>query len=174
MRRLIASVSFTSVLLAGCSHLNSLHQTKASDTAPETNASPASLPSGRGTPEEAKAMMLKAVDHYNTVGRTKALADFTAMKSPFGDRDLYVVCIGSNHKITANGGFAQYVGVSSDVWKDADGKSLGQAIWNAAWASGEATIEYKWINPVSHLVEQKVGYFKKVGEDICGVGAYRP
>jgi hypothetical protein len=119
-------------------------------------------------------MMLKAVDHYNTVGRTKALADFTAMKSPFGDRDLYVVCIGSNHKITANGGFAQYVGVSSDVWKDADGKSLGQAIWNAAWDSGDGTIEYKWINPVSHLVEHKVGYFKKVGEDICGVGAYRP
>lgn len=173
MRRLVASVSFTSVLLVGCSHLNSLHQTKASDTTPETNASPASLPGGRGTPADAKAMMLKAVDHYNTVGRTKALADFTAMKSPFGDRDLYVVCIGSNHKITANGGFAQYVGVSSDVWKDADGKSLGQAIWNAAWDSGEGTVEYKWINPVSHLVEKKVGYFKKVGEDICGVGAYR-
>jgi cytochrome c len=174
MRRLIASVAVTSVLLVGCGHLKSMHQTKSSDTSPEANASPALLPSGRGTPAEAKAMMLKALDHYNAVGRTQALADFTAMKSPFGDRDLYVVCIGSNHKITANGGFAQYVGVSSDVWKDADGKSLGQAIWNAAWDSGEATIDYKWINPVSHLVERKVGYFKKVGEDVCGVGAYQP
>jgi len=69
---------------------------------------------------------------------------------------------------------AAYSRSKQPKWKDADGKSLGQAIWNAAWASGEATIEYKWINPVSHLVEQKVGYFKKVGEDICGVGAYRP
>jgi len=175
MKALIVSICLMSIVLVGCNHLKSLHQTKASsEPTPEANASPAVQPSGRGTPAEAKAMMLKAVEHYNAVGRTKALADFTAMKSPFGDRDLYVVCIGSNHKITANGGFAQYVGVSSDVWKDADGKSLGQAIWNAAWEPGEGTVQYKWINPVSHVTEKKIGFFKKVGEDVCGVGAYQP
>ena len=174
MRGLIIIVIVTSVLLFGCSHLKSIHQSEAPTASSAASPASASVPSGRGTPAEAKAMALKAVDHYKAVGRTKALADFTAMKSPFGDRDLYVVCIGSNHKITANGGFAQYVGASSDVLKDAEGKSLGQSIWNAAWDAGEGTVEYKWINPVSHVIERKTGYFKRVGDDICGVGAYLP
>jgi len=61
----------------------------------------------RGTPAEAKAMLQKAVAHYKAVGRKQALADFTAKKAPFGDRDLYVVCIGPEHTITANGRFPQ-------------------------------------------------------------------
>jgi cytochrome c len=80
----------------------------------------------RGTPAEAKAMLQKAVAHYKAVGRKQALADFTAKKAPFGNRDLYVVCIGPEHTITANGGFPQYVGVSADAVKDADGNSVGQ------------------------------------------------
>jgi hypothetical protein len=167
-------VIILSCLFAGCSHLKPVRQTNTSNSAREVSASPAALPSGRGTPAEAKAMMLKAIDHYNAVGRTKALDDFTKMKSPLGDRDLYVFCLGSNHRITANGGFAQYVGMSVDVMKDANGKSLGKAIWDAAQQSDEGSIEYMWINPVSQHTEHKVAFFKKVSEDVCGVGAYRP
>jgi cytochrome c len=131
------------------------------------------LPNGRGTPDEAKAMLAQAVEHYNQVGRVQALSDFTKMKSPFGDRDLYVFCLGSDHKISANGGFSQYVGMNVDVMKDADGKSLGKTIWDQAQASGEGSIEYRWTNPVSQHTENKIAFFKKVGTDVCGVGAYR-
>jgi hypothetical protein len=62
----------------------------------------------RGTPPEAKAMLQKALEHYKSVGRKQALADFTAKKAPFGDRDLYVVCIGPDHTMVANGGFPAY------------------------------------------------------------------
>ncbi len=48
--------------------------------------------SERGTPAEAKAMLQKAVAHYKSVGRQRALADFTGKKAPFADRDLYVAC----------------------------------------------------------------------------------
>ena len=57
----------------------------------------------RGTPAEAKAMLQKAVAHYKEVGRKQALADFNAKKPPFGDRDLYVFCIGPDLTIVANG-----------------------------------------------------------------------
>ncbi len=170
--------SFALLLLSvgfcfSCSSLKSVHQTQTTNSSPDANASqPASLPSGRGTPAEAKAMTVKAVEHYAAVGRDKALADFTKMKSPFGDRDLYVVCLDSQRKISAHGGYGQYIGQSADVLKDADGKSLGQSIWDAAWNSGEGTVDYKWTNPVSKVTERKVGYFRKVGEDICGVSAY--
>ena len=172
MRIFSVVILSSALLLAGCTHLKALHGSKAANANSESTNSSAALPSGRGTPEEAKAMLERAVEHYNRVGRTQALDDFTKMKSPFGDRDLYVFCLGPDHKISANGGFAQYVGMSGDVWKDADGKSLAKAIWERAQTSNEGSIEYKWINPVSKQIEKKVGFFKKVGQDVCGVGAY--
>ena len=129
--------------------------------------------SGRGTPDEAKAMLAQAIEHYNSVGRTQALADFTEKKAPFSDRDLYVFCISADGRTTANGGFPQYVGTSVDPLKDADGKPLGRRILEVA-SNGEGTVDYRWINPVSHQMERKIAFAKKVGKDICGVGAYNP
>ena len=132
------------------------------------------LAADRGTPAEAKAMLQKAVAHYKDVGRTKALADFNGGKAPFRDRDLYVVCIGSDHKIIANGGFPQYVGMSADIVKDAQGKSVGKAGWDVATSKGEGAVKYDWINPITHKTEPKITFFQKVGDDVCGVGAYNP
>jgi len=128
----------------------------------------------RGTPAEAKAMLQRAVAHYKAVGRKQALADFTAKKAPFGDRDLYVVCIGSDHTIVANGGFPQYVGFSADALKDADGKSVGKQGWDIATSKGEGAVRYQWMNPVTHKMEPKITFFAKAGDDACGVGAYNP
>jgi len=62
----------------------------------------------RGTPAEAKALLKKAVAHYQSVGRKQALADFTGGKAPFVDRDLYVFCIGPDRILSANGGFPRW------------------------------------------------------------------
>ena len=115
----------------------------------------------RGTPSEAQAMLQKAVAHYKAVGRKQALADFTTKKALFGDRDLYVVCIGPDHTVTANGGFPQYVGVSADAVKDADGKSVGQQGRDIASSKGAGAVRYRWINPVTHKLEPKITYFAK-------------
>lgn len=128
----------------------------------------------RGTPDEAKAMLAQAVAHYNKVGRDKALADFTAQKQRFHDRDLYVFCLGDNGKISAHGAQKKYVGTSSDALRDADGKPLGKAIVDAASSKGKGTVEYTWLNPMTQQPEPKVSFVQKVGQDVCGVGAYRP
>ena len=127
-----------------------------------------------GTPAEAKTMLEKAVAHYKAVGRKQALADFTGKKSPFADRDLYVFCIGSDRVTVANGGFPSFVGTSVDNLKDADGKPLGQTLWETGSGKGQGSVEYRWINPLSHKTEPKVSFVQKVGEDVCGVGAYNP
>jgi signal transduction histidine kinase len=127
---------------------------------------------GHGTPAEAKAMLQKAVAHYQSVGRTQALADFTNRKAPFYDRDLYVVCIGKDRTIVAHGGFPQVVGASVDVLKDADGKPLGQAIIDAAASGGAGLVRYHMISPTSSQMQPKVSYVQKVGDDVCLVGAY--
>jgi cytochrome c len=128
----------------------------------------------RGTPAQARAMLQKAVAHYKAVGRTQALADFNAKKSPFGERDLYVFCIGPDNTLIANGGFPEYVGRSADEIKDSDGKSVGKAGREVATAKGEGELRYTWFNPVLLLLEPKISYFARAGSDVCGVGAYNP
>jgi len=127
----------------------------------------------RGTPAEAKAMLAKAVDHYKAVGRKQAAADFNSRKAPFFDRDLYVFCIAPDRTTLANGGFPSYVGTSVDLLKDADGKPLGKALLDAVADKSEGSVEYSWENPMTHKTERKISFVRKVGDDVCGVGAYK-
>jgi cytochrome c len=175
-----AACSITSILLLslmiGCTRQaqpTQNSQKKQNEAAP-TQAQSSPAETGRGTPAEAKAMLQQAVAHYNSVGRKQALADFTAKKSPFADRDLYVACIGSDHRESANGGYPSLVGTSADAMKDADNKPLGRTIWDMASSKGEGSVEYRWHNPVSGKIERKVFFVQKVGDDACGVGAYNP
>jgi cytochrome c len=130
------------------------------------------LASDRGTPAEAKALLAKAVAHYREVGRKQALADFTGKKAPFADRDLYVVCLGPDRTIVAHGGFPQFVGSSADALKDAQGKPLGRALWDAAAGKGDGSVRYLALNPLSGKAEPKVSFVQKAGDDACVVGAY--
>ena len=131
----------------------------------------AALAAERGTPAEAKAMLDKAAAHYKAVGRKQALADFNAKKAPFGDRDLYVFCLGPDLIEVANGGFPSVVGTSADAIKDAAGKPLGRQIWDVG-SKGEGSVAYDWQSPVTKKTEHKVSFVRKVGDDVCGVGAY--
>jgi len=133
-----------------------------------------SLAADRGTPAQARNMLLQAIAHYKAVGRKQALADFTARKPPFGDRDLYVFCLGPDHTLVADGGFPEIIGVSEDSVVDVHGRGLGSAARQATEAGGEAMIRYRWVNPTTHVLESKIAFFARVGADLCGVGAYIP
>src|SRR5262249_38699018 len=128
---------------------------------------PVGAATDRATPGEAKAMLDKAVAYYKASGRQKALADFNANQPPFVDRDLYVFCIAPDRTLVANGGFRQYVGQSADLLKDLTGKSIGKAGWDIAASKGEGELHYQWFNPVTMLIEPKVSYFAKAGQDVC-------
>ena len=128
----------------------------------------------RGTPAEAKALMRKAVAHYQKVGRKQALADFNTNRKEWMDRDLYVFCSDKKHIILANAGFPSLVGLSADNVNDVNGKPRGQAAWDATAATGEGSVEYRWINPMTGKAEPKKTFERRVGDDICGVGAYNP
>jgi len=130
----------------------------------------------RGTSDEAKALLTKAIAHYKEVGRKQALDDFNSKKAPWLDRDLYVVCLDSKHTLLANGGYPQYVGTAiEDGTKAKNGKRLGQALWDAASNAGTEVVEWVWLNPVSHNLENKAGVAQKVDNDVaCTVGWYNP
>ena len=135
-------------------------------TAPQATEVSPGAPLQRGTPEEAKAMLQKAVDHYNSVGRKQALADFTGRVPPFFDRDLYVACIDSHLTQSANGGFPNLVGSTIEP--------ISRAAWDAATTTSIGSVSYRWLNPATNQNEGKTLYYEKVGTDVCGVGAYHP
>ncbi len=85
-------------------------------------------------------MLKNAVDHYNSVGRTQALADFTNRVAPFFDRDLYVACIDGTLHINAHGLNPKYVGEL--------GGPLNQAAWDAA-SSSVSSVNYAFTDPVT-------------------------
>ncbi len=143
--------------------------TQASVSTPSSNESATASSSTnkpeRGTPAEAQAMLQLAIQHYKTAGRTQALADFTAGKAPFKDRDLYVACIDAHLVQSANGGFPNLVGSSV--------QPLSRAAWDAASTTTMGSISYSYTNPITGKVEPKTLYYEKVGTDVCGVGAYK-
>jgi cytochrome c len=133
---------------------------------PQPSQSPPTGSFARGTPDEAMAMLQKAVEHYNSVGRAQALADFNGRVAPFFDRDLYVACIDSHLIQSANGGYPNLVGSSL--------QPLSRAAWDSASSNQVGSVHYQWLNPASKKTEPKTFYFEKVGSDVCGVGAYHP
>jgi len=124
----------------------------------------------RATPEEAKAMAIKAAAVLKSAGPEKAFAAFDAKdNSEWHDRDLYVVVLDFHGVMLAHGTNPGLIGKSVIDLKDVDGKPFNRdiiAVTDAAW------VDYKWQNPLTKAVEAKTSYQIRVGDDLVGVGAY--
>ena len=162
--------SLVLLLVLGCEQAPQTEGTPAEEAAPAEKAALAE----RGTLDEARAMLQKASDHYAAVGRTQALQDFTAKQPPFTDRDLYVFCFGPDRSTSAHGADAAQLGRASAELRDADGQAFATHMLDLAQKQPDGgEIEYKWRNPVNGVVERKISVFRKLGDDVCGVGAYQ-
>ena len=123
--------------------------------------------------DDAVAMVKKGVAFLKANGVDKAYAEITAKNPQFIDRDLYLVVYGLDGKCLAHGANTKQVGKELIELTDIDGKyfvkervALVKSKPAGVWQ------EYKFTNPVSKKIEQKVMYCEKVGETaLCG-GAY--
>ena len=132
-------------------------------------SAPVVYAAGQATPDEAKAMAVKAAEYLKVVGPDKAFPEFNAKDGPWHDRDLYVTVQDSKGVMVSHGTNPGLIGKSVLDPKDVDGKPFNreiQQIKDSGW------IEFKWQNPVSKAVEPKKMYEVRVGEYIIGVGAY--
>ena len=125
----------------------------------------------QGTPAQAEAMLKAAVQDYQTVGREQALKDFNEKKPPFAGGDLYVVCLGEDHTITALGAFPLLVGTSADTLKDPSGTPIAQLVWEAANLQPQGQVPFHWQNPLTGQEESKILFYQKLTHDVCGVAA---
>jgi cytochrome c len=130
---------------------------------------PAAWAAEQGTPDEAKAMAIKAADYLKAVGPDQAFAAFGAKDGPWHDRDLYVYVLGDDNVMHAHGTNPGLVGKSLASMKDVDGKPINApilAVTTADW------VHYKWQNPVTKAVELKLAYCVRVGQYVVATGTY--
>ncbi len=128
-----------------------------------------------GTPDEAKALVEKAIGFMKSSGNEKAFKEFSDPKGKFVDRDLYiwVADINANAKCLAHGANAKLIDKELIEFKDSDGKLFISEIVNLAKSKGTGWVDYKWTNPVSKKIEQKSVYFQKVDNLIVVCGIYK-
>jgi hypothetical protein len=132
-----------------------------------------------GTPEEAKAMLMKAVAAVKT-DKSKAIDMFNKGDGGFLDRDLYVFCANvDDGKIVAQGNpnAKQILGQDQRTLKDASGRNFGAELYAAGKKpEGQITeVSYIFVRPGSDSKNQwaKVSLVTRVSDLVCGVGYYK-
>jgi cytochrome c len=124
---------------------------------------------GQATPDEAKAMAIKAAEYLKSVGPAQAFPAFGAQEGPWRDRDLYVVVMNDAGVLLVNSTNPGLVGKSLLDLKDVDGKAFEREIvatQDTGW------VRFKWQNPLTKAVEPKTQFEVRVGEYLVGVGAF--
>ena len=124
-----------------------------------------------GTPEEAKAMLERAVAAVKE-DKAKALDMFNKGEDGFKDRDLYVWCANASDGIVT----------ATPYWnrgkqlKDLEGKRgapFGQTVMQNATEGTIKETTYWWPRPGTDKPLEKTALYTKVGDQICSVGYYK-
>jgi len=137
-------------------------------------AAPAPAANEFGSKDEAVAMVKRVQDMFKTEG---AEAAFTAISdkstTEFHDRDLYAFVYDMSGKCVAHGARPALIGKNLIDLKDQDGKFLIREMVDMAKGPGSGWIEYKWPNPITNKIEDKLSYVEKMGDYFVGVGVYK-
>jgi len=140
--------------------------------------SPAAFCQDHGTPEQAKAMLLKA-EAAVKADKNKAIDMFNNGEGGFLDRDLYVFCANvGDGKIVAQGNpnAKQILGQDQRSLKDATGKNFGSELYAAGKKpEGQITqVSYMFARPgADSKPVPKVSLVTRVSDLVCGVGYYK-
>ena len=128
----------------------------------------------RATPDQAVAMVKKAVAFMKENGNEKAFAAFNNASDPqFRDRDLYIFVYDFHGTNLAHGANAKMIGKNLLEMKDNEGKAIVKGFIEVANKSGKGWVDYKWPNPVTKAIESKSSYIEKVDGVIVGSGIYK-
>lgn len=128
----------------------------------------------RTTPEQAQALVKKAIAHYKSAGAQKALADFADRNNAEwvkGDRYVNVYDLDGKCLAHVN---EKTIGKNMIDLRDVDGKYLIKERVDRAKVEGHGWQDYKFFNPATKKVEPKHMYFEKYDNLVFAAGAYKP
>jgi cytochrome c len=125
------------------------------------------------TTKDAELMVHQAVAYMKKEGKAKALADFSDPGGRFRYRDLYVMAYDLDGRCLAHGAKKDRIGKLLIEEKDVDGKQFVKERIDIARKHGKGWQEYKFANPTTGKVEQKVVYFELSDGVVVVCGAYK-
>jgi hypothetical protein len=133
-------------------------------------------PRHTGTPEQAMAMLTRAVAAVQA-DKTKALAMFSTGEGGFLDEDLYPYCFNvGDGRIVADVNQPKLVGQKVTDLKDATGKPFGLELYEAVQKSEREIADVSYMFPKPGSEQQlvpKVAFVTRVGDLGCAVGYYQ-
>ncbi|MDP3841119.1 MAG: methyl-accepting chemotaxis protein [Oxalobacteraceae bacterium] len=122
---------------------------------------------------EAEQMVKRAVAYIRTNGKDKAFSEFSKPAAQFKDRDLYINVIDLHGNTKAHGENPKLIGRNLIDLKDADGKYFIKSFVQIAKNAGRGWVDYRWINPVTTVIESKSTYIEKLDDLVVGCGIYK-
>ena len=125
------------------------------------------------TTKDAEMMVHRASAFLKAQGPEKAFPAFSDPAGQFRYRDLYVMVYDLEGRCVAHGAKKDRVGKLLIDEKDADGKAFVRERLESVKKHGKGWQEYKFQNPVSKRIEDKVAYFERVGDYVVVSGAYK-
>ena len=128
----------------------------------------AALAAEYGTPQEARAMLTRAVAEVKK-DKAAALAKFNKGEAGFKDRDLYTFCSDLDGMTTAH---PTHKGKNMKELRDKQGKAFGEEIMKVAEEGKFKQVSYMWPKPGAAEPSQKMSYVTRIGDQVCGVGYY--
>lgn len=137
-------------------------------------ALPAFAAEGRGKPEEARAMLARAVAHIKAVGRERALADFMVKSGPWVDRDLYVTVVDLSGRTLSHGANPRMVGQDNINLQDGNGRYHVKERLEIARAKGRGQQEFAFLNPMTQQIEPRLMFFERLDDIVVACGSYKP
>lgn len=126
-----------------------------------------------GSPDEAVAMVKKAVAFAKAKGKDQLLAEVPNSKGQFIDRDLYLSIYDFNGTVLAHGINPKLIGKDLSTVTDPDGKPFIKNIIAQAKANGKGKEDYKWPHPITKEYQSKSAYFEVVDGVIVSCGFYK-
>ena len=136
-----------------------------------TSLSAGALAAEYGTLDDAKAMVKKARAYLREQGPDKAYAEFSNPKGKFVDRDIYIYVYDRHGKNLAHGANAKLIGKDLLEMKDTDGAYVIKGLLKVA-GNGGGTFPYRWANPITKSIDNKIGYAEMEGDVMVGSGIY--
>jgi cytochrome c len=125
------------------------------------------------TTKDAQLLVHRAATFLKKEGRVKALAAFNDRNGRFVYRDLYVFAYDLDGTCLAHPIKPERVGKNNLADKDPDGRPFVKERLEAARKHGKGWQDYKFHNPATNQVEQKVAYFELVDGVVLVAGAYK-
>ncbi len=133
----------------------------------------------RGTADEARAMLMKALAAVQA-DKDKALDMFNKGEGGFRDRDLYVFCVNaSDGAVVAigNPNLKQALGTDVRAAQNSNGKAFGAEIYAAIQKQEGQITEVDYVSPEpssDDALAAKVTLVARADDDLgCGVGYYK-